>query len=509
MMRIKNFLLQNKEILLILLVYIVLYSFNIDKFPVISGDENYFLNPAYNLAYLGTMGTTMIYGFYNIASFTYWQPPVYFLLLAVCFKLFGFGVVQARMFSVFFGLLTVSFTYLLGSKLYNKKIGLLASFLLIINPLFFYISRTARMEVTVVCFMVIAVYFTFLALNDSKIVYYFTAALFSMLSFLSHPNGVIAVLFVVLIILMEKIDFKQFKLNLSFNKVLAFILGMVAPLIPYLLYVSQDLTDFKGQFMMNVGSSPSNPLKNVFLEPTRFVELYWWFVRYDGVGLTFIVFAVACILTALGLYYIVCNRNFSDKFLLLILMVAMGVFSVLVYHKYFIYLALILPYLSIVIALTFKDKLIFQIRKINKKGIMSVFIVFLWVVLIVGNGFFIDNFLEKTKDYDYYSIGCEVEKYIPPGSVVMGDHNYWIALQDKYTYYGRETPNRTSDMLVDLNIQYILFDYDWGRGNIWTNEDKYIENYVKENCTLIAVIPASDIDGFGMTKIYKVNRYYN
>jgi 4-amino-4-deoxy-L-arabinose transferase-like glycosyltransferase len=161
-MRIKTFIAQNKEILILLLIYAVLYSFNLDKFPVISGDENYFLNPAYDLVMFGKMGTSMIYGFYNIANFTYWQPPVFILLMAASFKLFGFGIVQARMVSVFLGFLTVLFIYLLGLKLYNKKIGLLASFLLVLNPLFFLVSRTARMEIAVACFMVIALYFTVL-----------------------------------------------------------------------------------------------------------------------------------------------------------------------------------------------------------------------------------------------------------------------------------------------------------------------------------------------------------
>ena len=501
-MRIKTFIAQNKEILILLLIYAVLYSFNLDKFPVISGDENYFLNPAYDLVMFGKMGTSMIYGFYNIANFTYWQPPVFILLMAASFKLFGFGIVQARMVSVFLGFLTVLFTYLLGLKLYNKKIGLLASFLLVLNPLFFLVSRTARMEIAVACFMVIALYFTVLALKYSKVNYYFVSGLFATLAVLSHPNGVIAVLVVVMVILAEKIDIKSFKFKFNLNKVLAFILGVLIPLIPYLLYISMDFTAFKGQFMMNVGASPSNPLNNIIMEPSRFVELFWWFVRYDGVFLTFVTFAVALILTVLGLYYLVMERKLGDKFLLIVFMVTAVVFSIFVYHKYFIYLGLIAPYFSILIALTLKDKITLQL---NKKGVCSVFILVLWIALIIGNCIFIDNFLEKTKDYDYYSIGSEVEKYIPAGSVVMGDHNYWIALHDKYRYYGRETGNKTSSMLVDLNIQYILFDNYWGNGNIWTSEDKYIENYVNQNCTLIGVIPANDSNGFVMTEIYRVN----
>ncbi|KAF5058790.1 Dolichyl-phosphate-mannose-protein mannosyltransferase [anaerobic digester metagenome] len=507
-MRVKNFLIQNKEILILLLVYVVLYSFNLDKFPIVTGDENWFINPAYDLAMFGKMGTSMIYGFYNIANFTYWQPPLFILLLATFFKLFGFGIVQARMVSVFLGFLTVLLTYLLGLELYNKKIGLLASLLMISNPLFFLISRTVRMEIAVACFMVTALYFTVLALKYSKKSHYFASAFFATLALLSHPNGIIAIFSVVIIILVEKIDFKMLKCSLNFDEIYVFILGGIIPLIPYILYVFTDFAAFKGQFMVNIAASPSNPLNNILLEPTRYIELFWGLANYGGFALTYVVFAITMILIIFGLCYITQELKFSDKFLLIVLIVSLGVLSVLVYHKYLIYLGLILPYLFLLIALTLKDKLRLHL---NKKGIWSVFIVFLWITLIVGNCIFINNFLEKNKDYNYYSIEYEVEKYIPAGSVVMGDHNYWMALYDKYTYYGCEIrfgegshqyKTKTNDMVMDLKPEYILFDEI-----VWSSEeDKYIENFVKQNCTLIAVIPANDSNGFGMTEIYRVKK---
>nr|WP_319374971.1 glycosyltransferase family 39 protein [uncultured Methanobacterium sp.] len=442
----------------------------------------------------------MIYGSYNIASFTYWQPPVFIFLMAVSFKLFGFGILQARMVSVVLSFLTVLFTYLLGLKLYNKKIGILASLLLMLNPLFFMISRNARMEVAVACFMVIALYCTFLALKESKIGYYFAAAFFATLAFLSHPNGVIAILSVFLIILAEKIDFngfKKLKFNISLNEIFVFIAGVIIPLIPYLLYISLDFEAFKGQFMGNIAVSPSNPMINILSEPTRYVNLFWWLTQYNGIFLTFFVLVPMLVLTVMGLYNLVQERKFSGKFLFITLMVNIAVLAVLVYHKYFIYLGIIIPYLSIIIALTLKDKLKL---KINKKGIISCITIVLWLMMIMGNCIFLTSFLEKTKDYNYMEIEYEVQKYIPPGSVVVGDHNYWIALHDEYQYYGRENVNKTREMMMDLKAEYLLFD------NTWAIEDDSIENFINQNCTLIAEIPGNDTAGFGITKVYQIKR---
>lgn len=148
-------------------------------------------------------------------------------------------------------------------------------------------------------------------------------------------------------------------------------------------------------------------------------------------------------------------------------------------------------------ALTLKDKIKF---KMNKKGIMSYILIVLWLMLIMGNCIFLTSFLEKTKDYDYMEIEYEVQKYIPLGSVVVGDHNYWIALHDKYKYYGRENVNKTNEMMMDLKAEYLLFD------KTWAIEDDHIENFINQNCTLIAEIPGNDTAGFGITIVYQIKR---
>jgi 4-amino-4-deoxy-L-arabinose transferase-like glycosyltransferase len=116
-----NIIKNKKEIIVILFIFIVIYTFNLDKYPAIWTDESWFSNPAFMLATHGFLGTTSIPNFYDMANFTYWQPPVYFLLIATSFKLFGFGIIQARVVSVILGFFTVLFTYMLASELFNKK----------------------------------------------------------------------------------------------------------------------------------------------------------------------------------------------------------------------------------------------------------------------------------------------------------------------------------------------------------------------------------------------------
>ncbi len=260
----KHLLKNNKEIIAVLFIFIMVYSINLDKYPYIWCDEAWFSNAAFTLITQGFLGTTMMPNFYNIDHFTYWQPPVYLLLLAASFKLFGFGITQARLVSIILSIFTVLFTYLLGTELYNKKLGLIGSILLISNPLFFFISRDARMDIAVACFTLISLYFLLIVFKKPKNSYYFYSGLFAMLSLLSHPNGLYGIFSIILVYFAYKFDFKNFKFRLKLKEVAYFLLGPILLLIPYLIYISMDFSAFMGQFKINILSSGASPLANSF-----------------------------------------------------------------------------------------------------------------------------------------------------------------------------------------------------------------------------------------------------
>lgn len=241
----------NKWIIGLLLIYTILYTFNLDKYPSVWADEALFTNPAFTLVTQGFLGTAIMPAFYNIAHFTYWQMPAYLILLAISFKLFGFGIIQARMVSVILGLFTVLFTYLLGKELYSEKIGLLSALILVVNPLFFLIARQARMDIAMVCFALIALYFLVIALKSGKYDYYFGSGFFAMLSVLSHPNGIFGVIIIILSCFIYKFDFKNLKFNFNVKDVSYFILGPILLIIPYMYYISLDFPAFLSQFKYN------------------------------------------------------------------------------------------------------------------------------------------------------------------------------------------------------------------------------------------------------------------
>lgn len=73
------------------------------------------------------------------------HPPLYFFLVHVLFKIFGYTTLVARMFSALIGLAGVLSLYFLGKELFNRKVGIYATALVAINYFQIYYSQDARM----------------------------------------------------------------------------------------------------------------------------------------------------------------------------------------------------------------------------------------------------------------------------------------------------------------------------------------------------------------------------
>jgi len=95
----------------------------------------------------------------NSFSIGDFHPPVFYWFLNLWTKIFGSSVVMLRLSSILFSLLTIYFVYLIGKKIKDNKIGILAALLLAINPLFVYYSQELRMYSMATMWLTIGFYF--------------------------------------------------------------------------------------------------------------------------------------------------------------------------------------------------------------------------------------------------------------------------------------------------------------------------------------------------------------
>ena len=134
-----------------LLIYCVFSRvFFLNIFPGLETDEGWWSIPAKNYILNGDWTFSGMPHFFH--------SPVFSFLTAFVFKIFGIGSVQARMISIIFGLFTIYFVFLIGRKLYNDKLGLLASFFYGINAYVINISRKAFVESVQLFFIIVAFY---------------------------------------------------------------------------------------------------------------------------------------------------------------------------------------------------------------------------------------------------------------------------------------------------------------------------------------------------------------
>jgi uncharacterized membrane protein len=72
-------------------------------------------------------------------------PPLYYFLLAIWIKAFGTSEFVIRSLSSIFYILSIIFVYVLGKSFYDKKTGLLCSFLYMLSPIAIRHAQNARM----------------------------------------------------------------------------------------------------------------------------------------------------------------------------------------------------------------------------------------------------------------------------------------------------------------------------------------------------------------------------
>lgn len=158
------------HILLVIIIALAIFLrlWQLTGIPVgFNDDEAAFGYNAYSILKTGRDEWGRLFPFPAFESFGDWKLSGYFYLTVISEAIFGLNEFATRLPSALFGVAAVYTTYLLATKLFNKRIGLLASFLLAISPWHIVASRNAFESDLLVFFTSLATYF-FLKLEDNK-----------------------------------------------------------------------------------------------------------------------------------------------------------------------------------------------------------------------------------------------------------------------------------------------------------------------------------------------------
>jgi 4-amino-4-deoxy-L-arabinose transferase-like glycosyltransferase len=86
------------------------------------------------------------------------KPPLYFWVEAVFFKMFGLTEYWARFPSALSGYATLILVYLIGVRLYGRKVGFLSMVILASSFFFLKFSRRAMLDVPVAFITILGIY---------------------------------------------------------------------------------------------------------------------------------------------------------------------------------------------------------------------------------------------------------------------------------------------------------------------------------------------------------------
>lgn len=211
-------------------------------------DEGWFASPAFNLAFHGFMGTTVLYSPHlpRIDQHTYWILPLYLVGLAGWFKAVGFGLVSMRMFSALFGALAIGSWYAVAQKLTRDPlIAAVSAILLATDYLFISVGTLGRPDMMCAGFgsFSLALYVLLRERHFAQAFFWANVALAC--CFFTHPN---AILFAVLLALLVWVLDRR---SLTIRILLAGAVPYVAGAAAWLSYIARDPAAFWMQITAN------------------------------------------------------------------------------------------------------------------------------------------------------------------------------------------------------------------------------------------------------------------
>ncbi|HEX9900797.1 MAG TPA: glycosyltransferase family 39 protein [Candidatus Methylomirabilis sp.] len=422
----------------LLAVYLLLSLNHLGSVPPVYEDEPWQASTGWKLATEGVFGSDLFAGYFGMERHYYGFMPLHPLLLAATFKLAGLGLVQARMETVALGGMALLLTYALGRRLFDRKIALLALALLLLVRLtgttrylltgipFLDLSRIARYDMVVLVLGLAALHLLLSAREHDHPGLYLLAGIASALAGLGHVYGVFWILVLFAYSIWD---------GAGLYRIGLLALGFCLPWAGYGIYVWGNLPDWIGQtqgyasrfqltnlswYWANAASEPQRygpglgPLGPGYLLrpgfwvaamvlPGSLAVLTWRALRLGdrkarAIAIPLLVFPILfALLLTLKLV------NYTLTFLPIAALAAawgsrsLWTLSRSVWHGAALRLALILVSAAIVL-----------------EGISRLIILQTAAAQTTAYGDFIER----------------VRREIPPGSTVLGLHNYWLGLHE-------------------------------------------------------------------------------
>jgi 4-amino-4-deoxy-L-arabinose transferase-like glycosyltransferase len=447
--------------------------------PPVFEDEPWFASTAYKLATDGVFGSDLFAGFYGMERRYYAFMPVAPMLLAGAFRLFGFGLLQLRLESVALAAITLVLTYAVGRRLFGPAVGVVAvAFLLLVRMegvhrfaptgiLFLDVPRIGRYDMPTAVFGLAAL-LGYLVARDRDIrgtrvwPLYGAAGVLAGLGGLTHLYGLFWIVGLGVLAILDRAGWRR---------IVALGIGFLLPWMPYALYVVTDLHNWAGQtrgWAHRFGlDDPMWYLRNVLREPFRYgpggqPSLAW--LPRPGLWAALAAIPVSLVVLARG-----ARSDPNARALAVPAILIPVLFALLITFKFRNYKVAFFPLLALAAAWGVCALWRAADARPDRRWVRPAML--LVAALAGGEGLSRAVALERlaatTSPYAAYV--ARIRAHIPPGTRVLGLHNYWIGFEDTdYRSWWMplvqmdawyHTPQLTLDeAMAAINPQVVLLD---------------------------------------------------
>lgn len=409
-------------------------------FPLLDWPQMGIVAPAAKLAEEGVYGNDLFAGFYDSESRNYEYMPAYPVLVAGSFELFGIGVFQARLVSVFCGWLVMLLTFQLGCRLRGPAVGLTAAALLCVLrlgllpatsgvPLLDF-ARVIRYDILVPV-GVLASALCFLEADRrrgrTRTVVLLAAGAFAGLATLAHVYGVF-----ILAVFAATLFWQRGWRVLCEAPLYLLAAGWLLALLPWIVYVLQDPAAYAGQMSRHEGRFEFLSFEfyryNLVREPWRYTA--WLKGGFPDTllrprpGIWVLVLGLPAGLALL--WRKARDGGSKDRLLLLSLPVLALCLGLLIYMKRYAYTVLVLPFIALWLAVAIVELWRWTA---GRRGWRTALAAIGVLVTIEGAAGVARVLKTAASSSDYLELCAEIARPIPPASRLLVSQPYWLGLE--------------------------------------------------------------------------------
>jgi 4-amino-4-deoxy-L-arabinose transferase-like glycosyltransferase len=323
--------------------------------PVPDTDESYMLQTSYEMLYRGNLALPfrrLLGG--NIETNWHSFTPLHYVIQSGFLKIFGWGLLQGRVFNLIMSSLMLVMLYLIGRKLFGWQTGLIAVLLIVFDITFLERSRYLRNDYSAAAFALLAFYLYEVAERRKHWRWYIGCGLAAGAALMTHTVGFYMVLAIPVLMLLRR-GWRA----LTTGGLYQYGIGALAVSAYEII---SDVIDYKNVLLQNRGDrahfgvlNARGLWRNIRHEPRRYYNWYDGGAMSSGVPRTLL--HLIQLLAVIGICYLIVRafvhlkranaRNEPRVRVLIVTTIAVVFFAVVAGRKTIYYMAHLAPWFAL------------------------------------------------------------------------------------------------------------------------------------------------------------------